>query len=175
MTKITAGILAIAFLALAGGIFFLKPLQNGDDLVACTLEAKICPDGSAVGRTGPNCEFAACPDSDGERFSASGTVTGRVTIGPLCPVEPCPDSAPEPYSSRTLMLEPLGGGRPVDLPLYIRLAPDGTFEDEIPEGDYRVTLSECKFLGCRTAFPITISVKANKTLELSLGVDTGIR
>ncbi len=27
----------------------------------CTLEAKICPDGSAVGRTGPNCEFAACP------------------------------------------------------------------------------------------------------------------
>ena len=29
--------------------------------VACTLEAKICPDGSAVGRTGPNCEFEACP------------------------------------------------------------------------------------------------------------------
>lgn len=29
--------------------------------VACTMEAKICPDGSAVGRVGPNCEFAACP------------------------------------------------------------------------------------------------------------------
>jgi hypothetical protein len=29
--------------------------------VACTEEAKICPDGSAVGRTGPNCEFAPCP------------------------------------------------------------------------------------------------------------------
>jgi hypothetical protein len=29
--------------------------------VACTQEAKICPDGSAVGRTGPNCEFASCP------------------------------------------------------------------------------------------------------------------
>lgn len=28
---------------------------------ACTLEAKICPDGSSVGRTGPNCEFAMCP------------------------------------------------------------------------------------------------------------------
>jgi len=28
---------------------------------ACTQEAKICPDGSAVGRTGPNCEFAECP------------------------------------------------------------------------------------------------------------------
>ncbi len=29
--------------------------------VACTQEAKMCPDGSAVGRTGPNCEFAPCP------------------------------------------------------------------------------------------------------------------
>ncbi|MBP9856194.1 MAG: hypothetical protein KBC48_02750 [Candidatus Pacebacteria bacterium] len=29
--------------------------------VACTMEAKICPDGSAVGRTGPKCEFAQCP------------------------------------------------------------------------------------------------------------------
>jgi hypothetical protein len=30
---------------------------------ACTLEAKVCPDGSSVGRTGPNCEFAPCPIS----------------------------------------------------------------------------------------------------------------
>jgi hypothetical protein len=28
---------------------------------ACTMEAKICPDGSSVGRTGPNCEFTTCP------------------------------------------------------------------------------------------------------------------
>ncbi len=27
---------------------------------ACTLDTKICPDGSSVGRTGPNCEFAQC-------------------------------------------------------------------------------------------------------------------
>ncbi len=28
---------------------------------ACTMEAKLCPDGSSVGRQGPTCEFAACP------------------------------------------------------------------------------------------------------------------
>lgn len=28
---------------------------------ACTKEAKICPDGSSVGRSGPKCEFAQCP------------------------------------------------------------------------------------------------------------------
>jgi len=32
--------------------------------VACTMEAKICPDGSSVGRSGPNCEFAPCPETD---------------------------------------------------------------------------------------------------------------
>lgn len=27
----------------------------------CTMEARLCPDGSMVGRSGPNCEFAPCP------------------------------------------------------------------------------------------------------------------
>lgn len=35
---------------------FNFPTQRG-----CTLEAKLCPDGSTVGRIGPNCEFASCP------------------------------------------------------------------------------------------------------------------
>lgn len=29
--------------------------------VACTMEARECPDGSYVGRQGPHCEFAPCP------------------------------------------------------------------------------------------------------------------
>ena len=36
---------------------FLDPSEE----VACTQDVKLCPDGSAVGRTGPNCEFAPCP------------------------------------------------------------------------------------------------------------------
>lgn len=32
-----------------------------DDGVVCTQEAKLCPDGSSVGRSGPNCEFDRCP------------------------------------------------------------------------------------------------------------------
>ncbi|MDD5145998.1 MAG: hypothetical protein PHF44_04120 [Candidatus Pacebacteria bacterium] len=34
--------------------------KNSQKPVACTEEAKVCPDGSAVSRTGPNCEFAEC-------------------------------------------------------------------------------------------------------------------
>ncbi|MEK9176108.1 MAG: hypothetical protein AAB520_01550 [Patescibacteria group bacterium] len=36
-----------------------SPGTNGEK--PCTQEAKICPDGTAVGREGPNCEFAKCP------------------------------------------------------------------------------------------------------------------
>ena len=36
--------------------FFVEQPQ-----IVCTEEARLCPDGSYVGRTGPNCEFAACP------------------------------------------------------------------------------------------------------------------
>jgi hypothetical protein len=38
-----------------------KPSGNSDGGAACTLDALQCPDGSWVGRTGPNCEFV-CPE-----------------------------------------------------------------------------------------------------------------
>jgi hypothetical protein len=47
------------------------PAPTDQEPVACTMDAKMCPDGSAVGRSGPNCEFAPCP---GEA-AASGAIT----------------------------------------------------------------------------------------------------
>ena len=46
-----------------GGEAVLPPL-DGEDLVACTMEAKICSDGSAVGRVAPDCEFEKCPEEE---------------------------------------------------------------------------------------------------------------
>lgn len=39
----------------------LNPEPVPTNAVACTMDARICPDGSAVGRVGPKCEFEACP------------------------------------------------------------------------------------------------------------------
>jgi hypothetical protein len=39
-----------------------KPTDNNQ--VACTMEAKLCPDGSSVGRSGPKCEFLPCPETN---------------------------------------------------------------------------------------------------------------
>ncbi len=46
--------------------FLVPMLQNpnapsDDDMIVCTMDAKICPDGTGVGRVGPSCEFAPCP------------------------------------------------------------------------------------------------------------------
>lgn len=58
-------ILAVLLIGgIAGGAYYLGKLPvrfSNNSPRACTQEAKICPDGSAVGRSGPNCEFAQCP------------------------------------------------------------------------------------------------------------------
>lgn len=62
-------VLPIALMAFAIVGFLLlvwlaiEPSREGvyTNTVACTQEAKLCPDGSYVGRTGVNCAFAECP------------------------------------------------------------------------------------------------------------------
>ena len=51
-----------------------ESIQNGD---VCTQEAKICPDGSTVSRTGPSCEFAECPTSKVGQIDTAGWQTYR--------------------------------------------------------------------------------------------------
>lgn len=66
---IIIGLLLVFFLVwvgvkaglLKGGIF---NSNESKEPVACTEEAKLCSDGSYVGRSGPNCEFDACPKED---------------------------------------------------------------------------------------------------------------
>lgn len=67
MKKIIIGI--IIGLALAIVVFALLRIYRSDLAKkeigpACTMEAMMCPDGTAVGRSGPNCEFAPCPQLD---------------------------------------------------------------------------------------------------------------
>lgn len=45
----------------ADGNNFVEEIESSEEVVLCTMDAKICPDGSAVGRSWPNCEFAPCP------------------------------------------------------------------------------------------------------------------
>jgi hypothetical protein len=56
----------VAVVFVFGGLLYIynpEPAEykNPNEPVACTMEAKLCPDGSYVSRTGPNCEFESCP------------------------------------------------------------------------------------------------------------------
>jgi len=59
---VLGGILVFAFLRIKPTINKLDKSQIDSNSVVCTREARLCPDGSAVGRVGPNCEFAPCPE-----------------------------------------------------------------------------------------------------------------
>jgi hypothetical protein len=53
----------------------------------CTKEMKSCTDGSSVARSGPNCEFAACPGEAGvckAGYSEAGRTTGIVKLKKGC-------------------------------------------------------------------------------------------
>ena len=61
MKKLSIAIIVIISAVLIGALAWLN-FFNASKQTACTLEAKICPDGSSVGRTGLDCEFARCPE-----------------------------------------------------------------------------------------------------------------
>jgi len=68
LQKILIAILVLAgvsIVAVAAGYFIANQQMlfytQNPGYTACTQEAKVCPDGSYVGRTGPNCEFTQCP------------------------------------------------------------------------------------------------------------------
>lgn len=61
LMAVIGGIVALGLIATVVVLTVTSSNTTNSNTVACTEEAKLCPDGSYVGRTGPKCEFAACP------------------------------------------------------------------------------------------------------------------
>jgi len=67
----------VVVLLIAGAFLLGKDEVGNEGPVACTMDAMICPDGSAVGRSGPLCEFEACPEMV-ERESTIAALNERI-------------------------------------------------------------------------------------------------
>jgi len=51
--------------------------ELGSGPIACTLDVYTCPDGTTLGREGPDCEFPECPTADAS--TTTTTVTGKAS------------------------------------------------------------------------------------------------
>ncbi len=105
MQKKSTYVIILILIVAGAALFFWPKAKEGvvssptPSLVACTMDAKLCPDGSAVGRIGPNCEFGQCPDSSvasgdvtlsvGQEGNVGGlTITLRSIVGDSrCPID----------------------------------------------------------------------------------------
>lgn len=172
MNKLYLGIVVLALMA-AGLYLFLNIESTGsitgnnpiatstEEVWECNADAKICPDGSAVGRTGPNCEFAACPSP----AATSGTVTTymggsattlNITINPkeLVSDSRCPQDVQCIWAGtvevRTIISSHVAHGEHVltlgkpqvfgDYTVTLtKVTPDKKAAEEIPISSYRFT------------------------------------
>lgn len=161
----------------------LLPTQTPPPQTACTQEAKLCPDGSYVGRTGPNCEFSPCPSTTTTTTSQEGTSTqgilpyksgikGVVMLGPTCPVEknpPDPNCADKPYQTMIVVFRV---SDPVHAISFTNSGADGKFSLSLPPGDYILGAGESNLPRCDHP-QVTVGPDSYATTTISC--DTGIR
>jgi len=178
LTPATVEVIIAVLLVLAGVSFWvisMRPAQAPNEQV-CTMEAKLCPDGSAVGRSGPNCEFAECPTggagTTGSDTTYDSGVRGTVMIGPTCPVQRVPADpacADKPYAT-AILVYPKGALAP-----YVigNSATTGAFTFMLPAGTYTIGAGSGSALPRCT--PVEVTVTADAYAVANITCDSGIR
>jgi len=137
-----------------------------DEPYVCTADAKLCPDGSYVGRSGQDCAFAPCPsgEADSTQVTASLGVTATamgVTIAPQEVISDsrCPSTVECVWAGtvevRTILTTPVAHGEHV-----LTLGKEQVF------GEYTVTLVDVSPVKTEDAIPdasyqFTYLVQAN--------------
>lgn len=184
MNKTFVSLVVVVLLIVAGMSLYVLRAQEETLPIACTADAKLCPDGSAVGRVGPSCEFAPCPPTSASTTDTTlasstpelgtGTLNATMTIGPVCPVEregtPCLPT-PEMFAARKVSVY-----RSNHTTLVTTLTPNasGTMSTTLPAGDYWVDMPR-QGVGGVSGLPATIRIAAGSSTSLAIDVDTGIR
>lgn len=178
MKRYAIGIIALVLsLVVALWVWDIRTAKAPTGEQACTQEAKLCPDGSAVGRTGPNCEFAQCPSTiatstSGGIIPYDSGVRGTVLLGPTCPVEripPDPACAEKPYATAIVVY------RVGSQSVFVMGNSDtnGMFKFSLPPGSYTLEAKNGKvFPRCAQ---VSVDVPASGYASTAISCDTGIR
>ncbi len=149
---------------------------NSNNGVACTDDAKQCPDGSYVGRTGPQCQFADCPNTPVITPQANGSLSGHIYIGPICPVESMPPNPNCLPNSATYAAHPIyvyTANRSTLLHTLIANR-SGNFSVSLAPGRYLVDVTHSQ-VGSVSGVPTTITIVSGQAITVNINIDTGIR
>lgn len=186
MKKTIFALIAVLILALGAMIYNGIVETRTAKGKPCTLEAKMCPDGSYVGRVGPNCEFSSCPNasttpsatSTGTGGGAGGIlpyksgVEGVVMLGPTCPVmrnPPEPQCADKPYSTLVAVFR---ASDTVHAFALGRSDANGRFSFSLSPGDYVLGAGESNLPRCNHP---EATVGPDSYATVNIDCDTGIR
>ncbi len=134
------------------------------------MDALECPDGSYVGRTGPDCQFV-CPNKITPSVITTGTVRGVVGLSPACGVimdPPDPNCAFNGYQT-TISFTALSGK------IYkANSGSDGKYSTKLPIGNYKMEAKGGEVLP-RCPEPENITVNTNQTITKNIDCESGIR
>lgn len=167
--------MAIVVIVGAGGVVFgyFASYKHGLGGAACTMDAKLCSDGSYVGRVAPDCKFAECPTGDkGQKTGQEGGIQGIVLLGPTCPVMKNPPEeacADRPYSTDLAVTT----SDATKVVIEFRSDRMGMFRVHLPAGEYAVRSTGSSLPRCSTNG--TIKVNTDAYTETTVHCDTGIR
>ncbi len=152
MTHKTKIILGIVALVLIAGVIYVEYPKQTNDSAICTMEAKLCPDGSYVGRTGPSCEFSECPVVPATTTAGVGQkiVVNGVSVTPIEVVEDsrCPSNV-QCIQAGTVRLK-------------VRLESEGNVQEETLKIGTQIT-----FAGKRVTLSAVLPVKNSTKVIVS--------
>lgn len=118
--------------------------------------------------------LTGCED---ETNGENGSLKGSISIGPICPVErdpPDPGCLPtvETYKAYPVYVWTANKSRKI---AKIEPELDGSFDMELPPGNYTVDLSEEQKMIGSSNLPQKIAIEPHETVSISIEIDTGIR
>ncbi len=104
-TLIAVAVILVAALTL-GGVLYLRKKEPEVVVDMCPQDVMLCPDGTSVPRSGPNCEFGACkqdiPEYMKQEESTSAPSLTPSSTTPTTSVTPQKKSAPTPAVTTNL-------------------------------------------------------------------------
>ena len=172
----------VALTLVVVGVWYLSATPaHAPGPVACTADAMQCPDGTWVGRTGPDCTFV-CPEASstatttppisGGILPYHSGIRGVISVGPTCPVErmpPDPACADKPYQTPVADFR---ASDPVHAVALLQSDAQGAFKVSLPPGEYLVDAGQRTLPRCPQT---SATVAPGQYASVVISCDTGIR